>query len=38
MLMIERARRLLASTNAAKRLNQATGAMLIGSGLVVASR
>jgi threonine/homoserine/homoserine lactone efflux protein len=37
MLMIERARRLLASTNAAKRLNQATGVMLIGSGLVVAS-
>jgi threonine/homoserine/homoserine lactone efflux protein len=38
MLMIERARRLIASTNAAQRLNQATGVMLIGSGLVVASR
>lgn len=38
MLMIERARRLINSTQAAKRLNQATGIMLIGSGVAVASR
>ncbi len=38
MLLLERARRLLLSTRAAKRLNQATGAMFIGSGLWVASR
>ena len=38
MLVIERARRLLNSTRAVKRLNQATGVMLIGSGLAVASR
>ena len=38
MLVIERARRLLNSTRTVKRLNQATGVMLIGSGLAVASR
>lgn len=38
MLLVEQSRRLLASTQAAKRLNQATGVMLIGSGVVVASR
>jgi threonine/homoserine/homoserine lactone efflux protein len=38
MLLIERARRLLASSGPAKRLNQATGVMLIGAGLAVASR
>jgi threonine/homoserine/homoserine lactone efflux protein len=38
ILMVERARRVLASSGAARRLNQATGVMLIGSGLVVASR
>ena len=38
MIVIERARRLLNSTRAVKRLNQATGLMLIGSGIAVASR
>jgi threonine/homoserine/homoserine lactone efflux protein len=38
MLMVERARRMLASTTAVRRLNQATGVMLIGSGVAVASR
>ena len=38
MLVIERARRLLNSTRAVKRLDQATGVMLIGSGLAIASR
>ncbi len=38
ILMIGRARSLLASTRAAQRLNQATGVMLIGSGLAVAGR
>jgi threonine/homoserine/homoserine lactone efflux protein len=38
MLLIERARRLLSTTHAIRRLNQTTGAMLIGSGIVVASR
>ena len=38
MLLVERARRLLSSTRTVQRLNQATGVMLIGSGLVVASR
>jgi threonine/homoserine/homoserine lactone efflux protein len=38
ILMVDRARHMLAATNAAKRLNQATGLMFIGSGLVVASR
>jgi threonine/homoserine/homoserine lactone efflux protein len=38
MLMAHRARRLLGSTGTAQRLNQTTGVMLIGSGLVVASR
>lgn len=36
--MIERARRAFASTRAVQRLNQATGVMMIGSGVVVASR
>ena len=38
MLMIERARRLLTSARTTKRLNQCTGVMMIGSGIVVASR
>ena len=38
MIVIERARRLLNSTRAVKRLNQATGMMMIGSGIAVASR
>jgi threonine/homoserine/homoserine lactone efflux protein len=38
MLMIERARRLIASTRTVQRLNQATGVMLIGSGVAIASR
>ena len=38
MLVIEQARSVLNSTRAVKRLNQATGVMLIGSGLAVASR
>jgi threonine/homoserine/homoserine lactone efflux protein len=38
MLMIERARQLIASTRTVKRLNQATGVMLIGSGVAIASR
>ncbi len=38
MLMVDRARRLLSSARTIKRLNQTTGVMLIGSGLVVASR
>ena len=38
MLMVERARRLLNSTRTIRRLNQTTGVMLIGSGIVVASR
>jgi threonine/homoserine/homoserine lactone efflux protein len=38
MLLFERARRLISSTRAIKRLNHTTGVMLIGSGLVVASR
>ena len=38
MLMIDNARRLLNSTRTIKRLNQTTGVMLIGSGIVVASR
>jgi threonine/homoserine/homoserine lactone efflux protein len=38
MLMIERARRLIASTRTVKRLNQVTGVMLIGSGVAIASR
>lgn len=36
--MIERARRAFASTRAVQRLNQATGVMMIGSGVVVATR
>ena len=38
MLMIERARQMFASTSTVKRLQQATGVMLIGSGIAVASR
>lgn len=38
MVMIARARRLVLSTRTVKRLNQATGVMLIGSGVAVASR
>jgi threonine/homoserine/homoserine lactone efflux protein len=38
MLMIDRARRLIASTRTVQRLNQATGVMLIGSGVAIASR
>ncbi len=38
IVMIGRARRLLSSTRTVKRLNQATGVMLIGSGVTVASR
>ena len=38
MLMVDRARRLLSSTRTIKRLNQTTGVMLIGAGIVVASR
>ncbi len=38
MLVIERARRFLSSTRAVKRLNQATGVLLIGSGLAVAAK
>ena len=38
ILMMAKARRMLSSTRMIKRLNQATGAMLIGSGVVVASR
>ena len=35
---VERSRRLIASTRTVKRLNQATGVMLIGSGLAVAAK
>lgn len=38
MLLVERARRTLSSTRAMKRANQATGAMLVGSGVLVASQ
>jgi threonine/homoserine/homoserine lactone efflux protein len=38
MVIAHRAGRLLMSGNTAKRLNQTTGVMLVGSGLVVASR
>ncbi len=38
ILLIERARRFVSSTRTVKRLNQATGVMLIGSGIAVASR
>jgi threonine/homoserine/homoserine lactone efflux protein len=38
MVLAERSRRMLASTAMVRRLNQATGAVLVGSGLVVASR
>ena len=36
--LVERSRRLLASTRAVRRLNQATGVMLIGSGIAVAAK
>lgn len=35
---VERSRRLVASTRTVKRLNQATGVMLIGSGIAVAAK
>lgn len=38
IVMVERARRLLATTRMEQRLNQASGIMLVGSGVVVASR
>lgn len=38
MLLADRTRRLVASTRAIRRLNQATGTMLIGSGVLVATR
>lgn len=38
MLAVERARRLLSSTRAIKRINQATSVMLIGSGVAIAGR
>jgi len=38
ILAAERARRLLTSTPAVKRLRQATGALLVGSGVMVATR
>ena len=38
IVLADRTRRLLASTKAAKRLKQTTGAILIGSGIVVATR
>jgi threonine/homoserine/homoserine lactone efflux protein len=38
MMLIARARRFLASTRAVQRLNQATGVVLIGSGVAVAAR
>jgi threonine/homoserine/homoserine lactone efflux protein len=38
MVLADRSRRMLASTAVVRRLNQATGAVLVGSGIVVASR
>ena len=38
IVLADRARRVLSATNAAKRLKQATGMLLIGSGIVVATR
>lgn len=38
MILADRTRRIMASARAVKHLNQASGAMLIGSGIVVASR
>ena len=38
MLLLARARRLIGSARAVKRLNQATGVMFVGSGLLVATR
>jgi threonine/homoserine/homoserine lactone efflux protein len=38
MVLVERARRLLATTSLAQRLNQATGVLLIGTGVAVAAR
>ena len=38
MLLLERTRRFLTSERATRRLNQATGTMLVGSGILVATR
>ncbi len=38
MILTDRARRLMASAKAVKRLEQATGTILIGAGIVVATR
>lgn len=38
IVMVERARLMLASTHLVRRLNQVSGVLLIGSGIVVASR
>ena len=38
ILLAQRTRRLFASTRTIKRLNQATGAMLVGTGIAVAAR
>jgi threonine/homoserine/homoserine lactone efflux protein len=38
MLLLERTRRFLTSARATRRLNQATGTMLVGSGILVATR
>ena len=38
MLLLARARRLIGSAKAVKRLNQATGVMFVGSGILVATR
>jgi threonine/homoserine/homoserine lactone efflux protein len=38
MVPADRTRRLMSSTRAVKRLNRATGTMLIGSGILVATR
>ncbi len=38
IILADRTRRLMASTKAARRLRQATGTILIGSGIVVATR
>jgi threonine/homoserine/homoserine lactone efflux protein len=38
MVLARRAGRMLVSSGTAKRLNQTTGVMLVGSGLMVAAR
>jgi threonine/homoserine/homoserine lactone efflux protein len=38
MLLLERSRRFLTSARASQRLHQATGTMLVGSGILVAAR